>query len=109
MPLPTDLVVKNGSNTLLSSSGAGSLDVVGFDSAVPSVMAAISHPDVTAMTRLYNNYSVTLMVGDRQFRQRIDSVDTNFFSVIKLPLVKGDPARVFAGWIEGVKRAAESA
>ena len=53
-------------------------------------------PEVTAMTRIYDNYSMTLMVGDRQFRQRIDSVDPNFFSVIKLPLVKGDPTRVFA-------------
>jgi putative ABC transport system permease protein len=53
-------------------------------------------PEVTAMTRLYNNYSMTLIVGDRQFRQRIDSVEPNFFSVIKLPLVKGDPARLFA-------------
>src|SRR5258706_10977726 len=51
-------------------------------------------PEVTAMTRLYNNYSMTLMAGDRQFRQRIDSVDPNFFSVIKLPLVKGNPATV---------------
>ena len=53
-------------------------------------------PDVTAMTRIYNNYAMTLLVGDRQFRQRIDSVDPNFFGIIKLPLVKGDPARVFA-------------
>src|SRR5215469_13727280 len=53
-------------------------------------------PEVTAMTRIYNNYSMTLLVGDRQFRQRIDSVDPNFFSVIRLKLVKGDPARVFA-------------
>jgi putative ABC transport system permease protein len=53
-------------------------------------------PEVTAMTRLYNNYSMTLMVGDRQFRQRIDSVDPNFFSVVKLSLAKGDPTRVFA-------------
>ncbi len=53
-------------------------------------------PEVTAMTRIYNNYAMTLMVGDRQFRQQIDSVDPNFFSVIKLPLIKGDPARVFA-------------
>jgi putative ABC transport system permease protein len=52
-------------------------------------------PEVTAMTRIYNNYAMTLMVGDRQFRQQIDSVDPNFFSVIKLPLVKGDATRVF--------------
>jgi putative ABC transport system permease protein len=53
-------------------------------------------PEVTAMTRIYNNYSVTLMVGNRQFRQRIDSVDPSFFTVIRLPLVRGDPTRVFA-------------
>ena len=53
-------------------------------------------PEVTAMTRLYDNYSMTLMVGDRQFRQRIDSVEPNFFSVIKLSLLRGDPTRVFA-------------
>jgi putative ABC transport system permease protein len=53
-------------------------------------------PEVTGMTRIYNNYAMTLMVGDRQFRQPIDSVDPNFFSVIKLPLIKGDPERVFA-------------
>jgi putative ABC transport system permease protein len=52
-------------------------------------------PEVTAMTRIYDNYAMTLMVGSRQFRQQIDSVDPNFFSVIKLPLVKGDPTRVF--------------
>jgi putative ABC transport system permease protein len=53
-------------------------------------------PEVTAMTRIYNNYSMTLMVGDRQFRQRIDSVDPNFFSIIRLRLIKGDPTHVFA-------------
>ena len=36
-------------------------------------------PDVTAMTRLYTN-SMTLMAGDRQFRERVGSVDPNFFS-----------------------------
>ena len=53
-------------------------------------------PEVKGMTRLFNNYSMTLMIGDRQFRQRIDSVDPNFFSVIKLVLLRGDPTKVFA-------------
>ena len=40
-------------------------------------------PEVTAMTRLYNNYSMTLTVGDRQFLPaRSTSVDSNFFRVI---------------------------
>ena len=42
------------------------------------------------------NYGVmTLMTGDRQFRQRVAAVDPNFFTVIKLPLAKGEPASVF--------------
>jgi putative ABC transport system permease protein len=53
-------------------------------------------PEVAAMTRVYNNYSMTVSVGNRQFRQRIVSVDPNFFSVIKLSLIKGDINRVFA-------------
>ena len=51
-------------------------------------------PDVIARTRL-TSYPMSIMVGDRQFRDQIDSVDPDFFSVIKLPLLKGDPAGVF--------------
>jgi putative ABC transport system permease protein len=40
--------------------------------------------------------SMTAQVGDRQFAARIDFVDPNFFQMIKLPLVAGDPARVLA-------------
>ena len=51
-------------------------------------------PEVTAMTRL--NYNImTLFAGDRQFGENVAEVDQNFFAVIKLPLVKGDPAGVF--------------
>jgi putative ABC transport system permease protein len=68
-------------------------------STIPFPMPAEMHneiPEVTAMTRIYNNYSVSLMVGDRLFRQQIDSVDPNFFTIIKLPLLRGNPASVFA-------------
>ena len=51
-------------------------------------------PEVTGITRLYSN-PVTLMVGDRQFLQRVTSVDPGFFQIIKLPLIQGDPSRVF--------------
>src|SRR3954465_6283881 len=51
-------------------------------------------PDVAATTRIYYTF-VTLFAGDRQFREHIASVDPNFFQVVKLPLVKGDPASVF--------------
>jgi putative ABC transport system permease protein len=40
--------------------------------------------------------SMTVNIGDRQFRERITFVDPNFLQVIKLPLVDGDPARVLA-------------
>ncbi|HZQ40247.1 MAG TPA: ABC transporter permease, partial [Rhizomicrobium sp.] len=40
--------------------------------------------------------SMTVQVGDRQFAAQIDFVDPNFFQMIKLPLVAGDPAKVLA-------------
>jgi len=40
--------------------------------------------------------SLTVNVGDRQFRETVTFVDPNFFQVIKLPLAEGDPARVLA-------------
>ncbi|HJR57361.1 MAG TPA: ABC transporter permease [Rhizomicrobium sp.] len=51
-------------------------------------------PEVAAMTRL-NFTSMTLFAGDRQFRQQVGEVDPNFFQVIHLPLVKGDPTTIF--------------
>src|SRR3954463_326303 len=51
-------------------------------------------PEVTGITRLNSN-SMTLMVGDRQFLQRVTAVDPGFFQIIKLPLMQGDPSRVF--------------
>jgi putative ABC transport system permease protein len=64
---------------------------------LPLPLAPAMHdeiPDVVAATRLYYTF-MTLFAGDRQFRERIAFVDSNFFDVIKLPLVKGDPATVF--------------
>jgi putative ABC transport system permease protein len=47
-------------------------------------------PGVTGMTRLYTQ-TVTLASGDRQFAQEVDVVDPDFFSIIGLPLVSGNP------------------
>jgi len=52
-------------------------------------------PEVQARTRLIRR-SATIIVGNRQFPQIVDTVDPNFLQVIKLPLVAGDPALVFA-------------
>jgi len=52
-------------------------------------------PEVRARTRLIRN-PVTVLVGNRQFPETMNSVDPNFFEVIRLPLVAGNPALVFA-------------
>jgi putative ABC transport system permease protein len=70
----------------------------------PLAMAVIPYPmlgamrdelaGVTGMTRFFPN-SMTLTVGDRQFRENVVSVDPGFFKVIRLPLVSGDADAVF--------------
>jgi putative ABC transport system permease protein len=61
---------------------------------VPFAVPAAMHdaiPEVTAMTRL--NYTfMTLLAGDQQFREHVAEVDSNFFGIIRLPFVQGDPA-----------------
>jgi putative ABC transport system permease protein len=52
-------------------------------------------PEVTAMTRISPQWE-TMTVGDRQFSETVLVVDPNFFDVIRLPLVTGDPAQVFS-------------
>ena len=51
-------------------------------------------PEVTGMTR-FNPETTTLIVGDRQFFSHVTVVDPGFFQIIKLPLIQGDPNRVF--------------
>jgi putative ABC transport system permease protein len=51
-------------------------------------------PEVTGMTVLVQE-PMTLTIGDRQFREVVNVVDPDFFRVIKLPLIAGDPAMVF--------------
>jgi putative ABC transport system permease protein len=64
---------------------------------IPFLAPAAMHdeiPEVTAMTRLNYN-DMTLFAGNRQFREKVAEVDRNFFEIIKLPFVKGNPADVF--------------
>ena len=65
--------------------------------AIPFPLPAAMHdeiPGVTGMTRLYSE-PMTLTIGDRQFPEAVDVVDPNFFQIIKLPLIAGDPKQVF--------------
>jgi putative ABC transport system permease protein len=52
-------------------------------------------PEVTAMTRLAPA-PITVNIGDRRFLQDINEVDSNFFQVIRFPLVSGDPVTVLS-------------
>jgi putative ABC transport system permease protein len=52
-------------------------------------------PEVRAMTRISPQWK-TMTVGDRQFSETVLVVDPNFFDVIRLPLMTGDPALVFS-------------
>ncbi|MGH6890237.1 MAG: ABC transporter permease [Rhizomicrobium sp.] len=59
----------------------------------PAMLAQI--PEVQAQTHVINEM-MTVNVGDRQFSQNADVVDPGFFQLIRLPLVEGEPAKVFA-------------
>ena len=52
-------------------------------------------PEVVAQTHLIPEH-MTAQVGDRQFAALVDAVDTNFFQMIKLPFVEGNPATAIA-------------
>ncbi len=64
---------------------------------IPYPMPAVMRdqiPGVTGMTRLFTQ-TVTLTSGDRQFSKQVDVVDPDFFDIIQLPLVRGEPGSVF--------------
>lgn len=50
-------------------------------------------PGVVAATRLHP-ITATLWVGHRRYSESVDVADPNFFQVIRLPLLAGDPADV---------------
>jgi putative ABC transport system permease protein len=52
-------------------------------------------PEVTAATRVARE-QITLTVDNRQFAEDVDVVDPNFFQVVRLPLVSGDPAKALS-------------
>jgi putative ABC transport system permease protein len=52
-------------------------------------------PGVVAQTHLIPE-NMTAQIGDRQFPASVDVVDPNFFQMIKLPLVEGNPTTVLA-------------
>ena len=73
------------------------LPVAHFAMASFPVLTAIGEksPQVKAVTHVLPEW-MTVMVGDREFREEVTFVDPNFLRVIDLPLVRGDPAQVLA-------------
>ena len=62
----------------------------------PAAQAMLDQiPEVQARTRLIRR-PTTILVGNRQFPQRVAIVDPNFLQMIRLPLAAGDSALVFA-------------
>ena len=59
----------------------------------PTMAAQI--PEIAAYTHIVTQ-TVTLKAENRLFSEQVSTVDPDFFKVIKLPLVSGDPSRVFA-------------
>ena len=74
--------------------GRPAIDSVSAPFPVPAAMKE-EIPEVTAATRVRVEY-MTMTVGDRQFLQDVDVVDSNFLQVVQLPLVSGDPATVLS-------------
>lgn len=74
--------------------GRPKVDSVSVPFPVPAAMNE-EIPEVTAATRVRVE-SMKMTVGDQQFFQRVDVVDSNFLEVVQLPLVSGDPATVFS-------------
>jgi putative ABC transport system permease protein len=62
----------------------------------PAAQAMLDNiPDVRARTRLMRR-NTTILIGNRQFPERVVFADPNFLQMIRLPLVAGDPASVLA-------------
>src|SRR5215469_2295346 len=61
---------------------------------IPDAMQA-HIPEVTAAVHL-EFYPMTVATGSRQFLDHVDVVSGNFFKIIQLPLMAGNPATVFA-------------
>lgn len=74
--------------------GRPAIDSVAVPFPVPAAMKE-EIPEVTAATRVRLEY-MTMTVGNRQFFQGVDVVDSNFLQVVRLPLVSGDPATVLS-------------
>ena len=74
----------------------GRADMVSAQTSMPLPAAMRDDiPEVTSATRLALE-PITMTLSDRQFSEKVAIVDPNFFQVVALPLVSGDPRTVLA-------------
>jgi putative ABC transport system permease protein len=60
----------------------------------PTLVAEV--PGVQEQARIRTKGVTAIRVGDHQFSEVVNNVDANFFTMIRLPFVAGDPARALA-------------
>lgn len=53
-------------------------------------------PGVQEQARIHTKGFTAIRVGSKRFSEVVNDVDTNFFTLIRLPFVAGDPARALA-------------
>jgi putative ABC transport system permease protein len=74
----------------------GRSDIVTSQTVMPLTVAMHDQfPEVQSQTRLAQQ-DMTMIAGDKQFRETVAVVDPNFLQVIPLPLVSGDPRSVLS-------------
>jgi putative ABC transport system permease protein len=74
----------------------GRADIVTAQTTMPLTVAMHDQiPEVRQQTRLLQQ-GMTMISGDRQFSEKVGTVDPNFLQVIPLPLVSGDPRTVLS-------------
>jgi len=74
----------------------GRADIVTAQTTMPLTAAMRDQiPEVRSQTRLVQQ-GMTMTAGDRQFSEKVGTVDPNFLQVIPLPLVSGDPRTVLS-------------
>ncbi len=74
----------------------GRSDIVTAQTTMPLTVAMHDQiPEVRAQTRLASE-RMTMIVGSRQFLEKVAVVEPNFLQIIALPLVSGDPRAVLS-------------
>jgi len=74
----------------------GRADIVTAQTTMPLTVAMHDQiPEVRQQTRLLQQ-GMTMIAGDRQFSEKVGTVDPNFLQVVPLPLVSGDPRTVLS-------------